>query len=488
MPFDLLYLHAALYIHIMNRMASNSKNIKNEKFMEAKVDLVRIFVSLDEILNELWEKKIDAYTENDIKEIKNLASEYLDYLNVNNEDKYKYIEIFRDIQFESKLIGFEKSLELAKNPEELLKKIVPYLYEIKKRKFRISTLSNYLFDKIYDKTFFEKLQESALNLGFVAAKAGVLIGAGATGAGVLIRAVGAGAAVAGAAEAVVVGATGVVLGANTVIAAIENQYKFNLNWGENKVYEEIVKSINKNNDTLKKTIRDNENKFDENFIKNWPEKCDHDIFKIIILNRQIRDILCEINIIGSIGTKKAGKSTFVKLISNQDVPTSATNPTTYATPYSICKNNQLKYTNTIIIDYPHFNNSNLIHKLEFHFTRLLLSHIYLIFPAKNNGETDNEKNLYKLITSDKFFGITFLYNESDAFYNNDDDDIDNIKIDLNEFKTKIRQNLNARINEEILFTCMKKRGIDEFKKHMIRDGVFLEEGLKTKVFELLNKL
>jgi hypothetical protein len=521
MPFDLLYLHAALNIHIMNRMASNSKNIKNEKFMEAKVDLVRIFVSLDEILNELWEKKIDAYTENDIKEIKNLASEYLDYLNVNNEDKYKYIEIFRDIQFESKLIGFEKSLELAKNPEELLKKIVPYLYEIKKRKFRISTLSNYLFDKIYDRTFFEKLQESALNLGFVAIKAGVLIGVGAAGvgaagvgvagaaavagavaAGAGIAAVGAVTGVAGAAgavaagagavfagEAAVVGTSRVLAKANTVIDTIENQYKFNLNWGENKVYEEIVKSINKNNDTLKKTIRDNENKFDENFIKNWPEKCDHDIFKIIILNRQIRDILCENNIIGSIGTVKAGKSTFVKLISNQDVPTSATNPTTYATPYSICENNQLQYANTIIIDYPHFNNSNLIHKLEFYFTRLLLSHIYLLFPAINQSRTDNEQNLYKLITSDKFFGLTFLYNQSDAFYNNDDDDdIDNIKIDLNEFKTTIRQNLNARINEEILFTCMKKRGIDEFKKHMIRDGVYLEEELKTKVFELLNKL
>lgn len=128
----------------------------------------------------------------------------------------------------------------------------------------------------------------------------------------------------------------------------------------------------------------------------------------------------------------------------------------------------------------------MIHKLEFYFTRLLLSHIYLVFPAKNNGETDDEQNLYKLITSDKFFCLTFLYNESDAFYNNDEYDKKEIK--LNDFKINIRQKLNARINEEILFTCMKKRGIDEFKSLMIRDGVFLEEALKTKVFELLNKL
>ena len=72
------------------------------------------------------------------------------------------------------------------------------------------------------------------------------------------------------------------------------------------------------------------------------------------LNSQIRDILCKNNIIGSIGIKKSGKSTFVKLISNQNVPTSAMDATTFATAYSICENNNLIYNNTIIIDYPLF--------------------------------------------------------------------------------------------------------------------------------------
>lgn len=253
--------------------------------MKAKDDLVRIFVSLDVILYELWEKENYAYTENDINEIKNLLSEYLeDYLKVNSEEKCKYIELFRDIQFESELIGFEKSLELANNPEELLKKIVPYLYAIKKKKFRIEFLSDYLFDKIYDRTFFEKLKKGALNLGFVAIKAVIAGAAKAAGAAVIAASVlgpGPGliaslgvAGVAGAAvieigiEAVAVdagvGAALNLLGlgkANTALEkykkAIENQYKFNITWGENKVYEEIVKSINKNNDTKKKTIRDN---------------------------------------------------------------------------------------------------------------------------------------------------------------------------------------------------------------------------------------
>ncbi len=249
-------------------------------------------------------------------------------------------------------------------------------------------------------------------------------------------------------------------------------------------------SINNNNDAIK-TIRDYENKFNNEFINNWPEKSDHAFFKIIILNRKIRDILCENNIIGTIGAKKNGKSTFVKLISNQNVRTSSDIATTCATSYSICENNEtIRYYNTIIIDYPHSNNSNFFHKLEFYFTRLLLSHIYLIFPAKNNGETQHEKDLYKLITSDKFFGFTFLYNESDAFYNNNDY-VGNA-INFDEKRIRVRENLEtteARIKEKILFTCLlKARIIAGFKDEMIRDGVLLEEELRKKVFELLDNL
>jgi len=447
MPFDLLYLHAAYFIHIMNRMESNINNKQNEIFMKAKDDLLEIFVSLDETLHEIRGK--DKYSENDKNEINNLVSEYMDELKINREEKEKFIELFKDIQLDYNLIGFEKTIVSANEPEELLKMIVPYLYEIKKRKFRISTLSDYLFNEIYYKIFSKKCSEAALVLGFVylkgaAGAAEVVVGAGAAAArgaaagvaraaavsgaasAAAASAAGAAAAAAGAAAAAAAGAV-VAEGAIVQINSAYLKFKLNVPWDENKVYREIVMSINNNNDAIK-TIRDYENKFNNEFINNWPEKSDHAIFKIIILNRKIRDILCENNIIGTIGAKKNGKSTFVKLISNQNVQTSSDIATTCATSYSICENNEtIRYYNTIIIDYPHSNNSNFFHKLEFYFTRLLLSHIYLIFPAKNNGETEHEKDLYKLITSDK---------------------------------------------------------LDE----MIRDGVLLEEELRKKVFELLDNL
>jgi len=184
MPFDLLYLHAAYFIHIMNRMGSNN-NIQNEKFMKAKDDLLDIFVSLDEILHEIRVK--DKYSENDKNEINNLVSEYMDELKINREEKEKFIELFKDIQLDYNLIGFEKTIVSANEPEELLKMIVPYLYEIKKRKFRISTLSDCLFNEIYYRTFFEKCSKAALDLGFVILKAAAgvaaLAGAEAAAAG-----------------------------------------------------------------------------------------------------------------------------------------------------------------------------------------------------------------------------------------------------------------------------------------------------------------
>jgi hypothetical protein len=92
------------------------------------------------------------------------------------------------------------------------------------------------------------------------------------------------------------------------------------------------------------------------------------------LNSEIRNILGKYHIIGSIGTKKAGKSTFVELISTRNANSSIEDATKLATAYSIPDCDKV-----VIFDYPHSDSKCLAEKLEFYFTRLLLDHIYLIF-------------------------------------------------------------------------------------------------------------
>ena len=139
MPFDLLYLHAAYYIQAISRMESDTRNdIKNKEFISTKNELLAKFDLLDQILEEIWNEKYKkgyVYSENDINEIKYLAIEYLEYLKIKNqEDRFELIENLNAIEFENRLVGFRKHILNTINEKDgskkLLKKIIPYLYEI----------------------------------------------------------------------------------------------------------------------------------------------------------------------------------------------------------------------------------------------------------------------------------------------------------------------------------------------------------------------
>ena len=85
MPFDLLYIHAAFFIHAICRMKSNNKNNKiNQDLIDKKNKLIEKFDSLDKILKNIWDENYKnryKYTFEDKNQIKNLAEQYLDYLN-----------------------------------------------------------------------------------------------------------------------------------------------------------------------------------------------------------------------------------------------------------------------------------------------------------------------------------------------------------------------------------------------------------------------
>jgi hypothetical protein len=49
----------------------------------------------------------------------------------------------------------------------------------------------------------------------------------------------------------------------------------------------------------------------------------------------------------------------------------------------------------------------------------------------------------------------------------------------------LRENLKLNSNEAILFTCMKKRGIQEFENDFRENDIYLRDKLKQEVLKML---
>ena len=102
-------------------------------------------------------------------------------------------------------------------------------------------------------------------------------------------------------------------------------------------------------------------------------------------NREIRDIFLEDDcMIGIIGTKSCGKSTFIEKIGDTKAEASSFKTTTKVTPHKL-------FNSVILMDYPHFNSPDLNHKLQFYLTHKLLDHTFIICLAEemmNSGEIE----------------------------------------------------------------------------------------------------
>jgi hypothetical protein len=117
------------------------------------------------------------------------------------------------------------------------------------------------------------------------------------------------------------------------------------------------------------------------------------IFRTILCNRRIRDILSEDWIIGVVGKKKCGKSTFVeRIIPGANAQADASIATRVMSPYKIIES-------VVLIDYPHFDSTDFKHKLQFFFTRKLLGHTFMICNAMEVMDSDDTEKLFNLVQS-----------------------------------------------------------------------------------------
>ena len=90
-----------------------------------------------------------------------MAESYFDYLKIDDKlDDSKFFVDLDQLKFETDLIGFKKHIsntsQILNGNEILLKSIVPYLYEIKKRTCRLSELSSKLNGNIFSDHFLFK--------------------------------------------------------------------------------------------------------------------------------------------------------------------------------------------------------------------------------------------------------------------------------------------------------------------------------------------
>jgi hypothetical protein len=501
MPFDLLYLHAAYLINSLQRMNHNELN---EKFIEIKDLLLEKFNTLDTLLEEIWKEKPESecsYSQNDLNEIRNLAHSYFKQLKIESEFN-AIIELFDNIKFETENKGFKKYLESKENIQglnniELLISFLPFLFEIKKRTCKISSLSGKLNDKIFEVSFIKKffvIGATSFIKDFHIHITTIYL------------------------ACIFTGSLFMAVAASFVQAyrkGPELDYSILFNFDYDKVYYSIVKQANKIN--IENPIDDNlayfENNYDQNFIENYPEEKDKLIFKLILINKQIRDILKKYYLFGSIGTKNTGKSRFVELITNQNADSHVGKTTKFSKAYSILNENStlLKaYDEFVIIDYPHTNSNDLSEKIEFYFTRQLLDHIYLILNSEDAGSTDNENKLFSLVKNNNFNRFNILYNKSDRFFESDDNS-DNNSIKFENFKKELMGRMKRLcpdfdLYSHVFFTCMVEQLMirldclepdvlmakvmrakiisDEMKKN----DIILRNSLKIKVYENMNEL
>jgi len=124
------------------------------------------------------------------------------------------------------------------------------------------------------------------------------------------------------------------------------------------------------------------------------------------LNYDLREILCEDVLVGCIGKKKCGKSTFVELITNCQANANAIKATEFISPYKLCEH-------LILFDYPHFNSQDVSHKIQFYFTRSILDYVFMLDKVMDSAETEDTHAIYDILTKRNNRRFSLVFNRLD---------------------------------------------------------------------------
>lgn len=236
------------------------------------------------------------------------------------------------------------------------------------------------------------------------------------------------------------------------------------------------------------------------------------LLESIQINYGIRRILIgndpdlKISIFGVVGRKKCGKSTLTEILTGADARASAIEGTEVTKPYNIINKPNHK---CILMDYSHFDGTNLANKLQFLFSRYLLDHTFMVCKAEERMDADDSIVILKLLQSGDKTNYNVLVNKCDAFWDDCNKNLDRTRSQLEqrmqslnkakfEFKRLKTEVLKERIKstdpETVLLTCLSNLDFDQYEndtsvidKHdgLLRSEILLKDNLRSEIFKII---
>jgi len=400
MPIDLLYLYAAFYADTFKKL-DNDESSLNGEFLSRKKKILDIFKQL----SELWklENVTHKYNSENKEELDSALSSCLGEDSLSNSDDTTGINVIlksiRSRSIRDTFVNLGKQVE-ENTSAELLPSLMPTIYEIKKQTASMCRIELNKNSSLLDTAWaFFSDYFSYLRFGF-------------------------------------------------------RKY-YTLNKSYDLMYKNYVMQVAKevsSYDEFKKLPpyvglyeRYLSQQIDMVKRKRSGEN-DLKLLDTVNLNSDLREILCKDYLIGTIGTKNAGKSTFVEMITGRHVETRGVDQVTkWIAPFSMC-------SNVVMFDYPHFNSTDTNDKLQFYFSRLLLDHVFVIFWARDKGETDSI-NLLPIIKRNGFDRYTIIFNGADDIWKKLKGDVEKMK----KFKEEICTNLSitdVANKKKLILSCM----------------------------------
>jgi GTPase Era involved in 16S rRNA processing len=237
---------------------------------------------------------------------------------------------------------------------------------------------------------------------------------------------------------------------------------------EKRIYEEYEKVKGKN-------LKENWNEYgNSRYISNIHEEEKDNLIKIlksIAINYQIREVLKKNFFYGIVGQSKSGKSTFLeKLLPGESANATSRVPTTEIKPFEIVEG-------VTILDYPHFESTDINHRLQFLFSRFLLDYVFFVCRADDRTDLANVNNFLELSIISFKNRLIVLLNKADSVWRETKDGTVTYSTDeLDKTKSVVAEKLgDDGAAERVFLACLNDENLNEYDV----DKLITETEIKT---------
>lgn len=255
-----------------------------------------------------------------------------------------------------------------------------------------------------------------------------------------------------------------------------------------KFFKEILEAYSK------KTENSNQNNQDIPDIKKELDIYDIRLMNTMKCNYEIREELAKNYMVGVIGLKKAGKSKFVELLTQTTTRiASAIDETSQMRPY--------EYSNDLtIIDYPHYNSTNELYRVQYTYSRFLLDYVFVVVDAMQIGDslTIDIYNLLRDLRKQNCPRFCLLLNKADNLWNDDINTTERVRKflekktnvitkSLKEINNSVQDGFDFESNCIIRLSSLFNNLTKDENENMKRAEIITFNNFKGEIINLLNE-